>query len=180
MSKNEFVVKTATHNCIDGQSFNYKITNFDIERREFTADKNESHGIFNKRTGKEEATLNPGETITVTPSNRIPAEAIRDMDTRRNELAYARANETNQENRANNLEPGSAPDATATARPSAPVPNEKQLPKELDPRYASSNLSSKTFYDAVEQSKRFVASSRSQGNPKRPEHTEWNGNRVVG
>ena len=40
MTKNEFVVKTATHNCIDGQSFNYKITNFDMERREFTADKN--------------------------------------------------------------------------------------------------------------------------------------------
>ncbi len=39
MSKNEFVVKTATHTCIDGQSFNYKITNFDMERREFTADK---------------------------------------------------------------------------------------------------------------------------------------------
>ena len=40
MTKNEFVVKTATHNCIDGQSFNYKITNFDMERREITADKN--------------------------------------------------------------------------------------------------------------------------------------------
>ena len=38
MSKKEFVVKTATHKCIDGQSFNYTITNFDRERREFTAD----------------------------------------------------------------------------------------------------------------------------------------------
>lgn len=39
MSKNEFVVKTGKHICKDGQSFNYKITNLDIQRREFTADK---------------------------------------------------------------------------------------------------------------------------------------------
>lgn len=38
MSKNEFVVKTGTHKCMDGQSFNYKITNLDMQRREFTAD----------------------------------------------------------------------------------------------------------------------------------------------
>jgi len=39
MKQNEFVVKTGTHTCQDGKSFNYKITNIDMQRREFTADK---------------------------------------------------------------------------------------------------------------------------------------------
>ena len=36
--KKEKVIKTGTHKCIDGSTFNYKVTNFDKERREFTGD----------------------------------------------------------------------------------------------------------------------------------------------
>lgn len=33
----EMVIKTGTHKCLNGETFNYEVTNFDMKRREFTS-----------------------------------------------------------------------------------------------------------------------------------------------
>ena len=38
MKNSEKVIKTGVHTCMNGIKFPYEVTNFDIERQEFTTD----------------------------------------------------------------------------------------------------------------------------------------------
>jgi hypothetical protein len=54
MKNLEKVIKTGVHTCINGNTFSYEVTNFDMERGEFTA----SSELFQKiQTGQ----INPIE-----------------------------------------------------------------------------------------------------------------------